>query len=184
MKQFLAGNVLLILCCIFYLAWWIVAFRPTDPIKGMRSGWLLVPAVVFGLAAVAVISGGISAADSARQLLPTMRIVVFGIAAYVILLLGTGVLLHRQVTTELFLIVGWAVLACAEISALYAHEVYTAGAAWLFIAIVIALAAVSLVCYLLYYNLDARTGWIDGIIPLAVIAVVMAAMNLTIVLRQ
>ena len=182
MKQFLTGNVLLILCCIFYLAWWIVAFRPSGAVKGMRSGWLLIPAAVFGIAAVVVISGAISATDSARQLLPTMRIVVIGIAAYVILLAGTGILLKRQVTTELFLIVGWAVLACAEISALYAHEVYTSGAAWLFLAIIIALAAVSLVCYLLYYNLDAAAGYIDGILPLAIVALVMAAMNVTIVL--
>ena len=182
MKQFLTGNVLLILCCIFYLAWWIIAFRPTGAVKGMKSGWLLIPAAIFGIAAVVIIAGAISATDNAAQLVPTMYIVGIGAAGYVILLLGTWMLMKRPVTTELVLIVGWATLAAAEINALYGHEVYTAGAAWVFIAIVVILAVVSLVCYLLYYQLDAVAGYYDGIIPLVIVAVVMAAMNLTIVI--
>ncbi len=51
-KQMLWGNGLLVVCCGFYLLWWILAFKPSGAIKGMRSGWLLVPAFVFGLAAV------------------------------------------------------------------------------------------------------------------------------------
>ena len=179
MSRFYAGNVLLILCCTFYLLWWIVAFRPEDAVKGMRSGWLLIPAVVFGIAAVAAITGGIYATENALQLMPTMRIVLIGVIAYALLLAGTALLLKRQVTTELFLIVGWAVLASSEISALYAHEAYSAAAAWVFIAFILVMAAVSLVCYLLYYNLDAVTGYIDGMIPLVIVIAVTAVMTIT-----
>lgn len=38
-RKILTGNILMILCCIFYLAWWLVAFKPTGAIKGMKSGW-------------------------------------------------------------------------------------------------------------------------------------------------
>ena len=180
MRRFLIGNTFLILCCIFYLAWWIIAFRPEGAVKGMKSGWLLIPAALFGVAAVFTIAGAISATDNALQLVPTMRIAAIGAAAYVILLLVTWFLMKRTVTAELVLIVGWATLAAAQISALYAHGVYTTGGAWGFIAVVIAMAAVSLVCYLLYYNLDAVAGYYDGIVPLAIVAVVTAVMNLTI----
>ncbi len=54
-KQMLWGNGLLVVCCGFYLLWWILAFKPAGAIKGIRSGWLLVPAFVFGMAAVYLI---------------------------------------------------------------------------------------------------------------------------------
>ena len=41
------------------------------------------------------------------------------IAAYLILLAVTRLFFHRQVTTELFLIVGWTALALSEINVLY-----------------------------------------------------------------
>ncbi|MCD8004148.1 MAG: hypothetical protein LUE91_00585 [Oscillospiraceae bacterium] len=47
-NQMLAGNLLLILCCVFYLLWWLIAFK----VKGIKSGWLLIPAALCGLAAV------------------------------------------------------------------------------------------------------------------------------------
>ncbi|MCC8045030.1 MAG: hypothetical protein LIP12_05975, partial [Clostridiales bacterium] len=51
-RQMLTGNLLMIGCCAFYLAWWLIAFRPEDAVKGIRSGWLLIPALLFGVAAV------------------------------------------------------------------------------------------------------------------------------------
>lgn len=27
-RQMLTGNLLMIGCCIFYLAWWLIAFKP------------------------------------------------------------------------------------------------------------------------------------------------------------
>ena len=51
-KQILTGNVLFILCCVFYLAWWLLAFKPSGAIAGMKTGWLLIPAALFGLLGV------------------------------------------------------------------------------------------------------------------------------------
>lgn len=179
MKNFFTGNLLLIVCCAFYLAWWLIAFKPEGAIKGLRSGWLLIPAALAGVLAVVLIVRGITATDSAALLVPTMRVVWIGAAAYVVLLLGTYLLMKRPVTTELVLIVGWAVLAVSEVSVLYGHEVYGSRAAWIFIAVIILMAAVSLVCYLLYYKLDAVKGYYDGIAPLAIVAVVTAVMTVT-----
>ena len=179
MRQFHTGNILLILCCAFYLAWWIVAFRPVGAVKGLRSGWLLIPAAVFGIAAVLTICRGISATDHESMLFPAVGIAVAGIIAYFVLLAGTWLIMQRPVTTELFLIVGWAALAAAEISALYGRGAYGMTAALAFIGCVIVMAVISLVCYLLYYNLDSVKGYYDGMIPLVIVAVVTVVMSVT-----
>ena len=181
MKQFLTGNILLIFCCLFYLAWWLIAFRPEGAVKGIKSGWLLIPAALCGLAAVIIICRSISGTAKESRLIPVLLIFIIGVIVYFVLLAGTWLVMKRQVTTELFLIVGWAALACAEISALFACGSYSKTAAVIFITVIIIMAAVSMVCYLLYYNLNSVKGYIDGIIPLAVVAAVTGVMCFTMV---
>ena len=173
------GNIFLIFCCLFYLAWWLIAFKPEGAVKGIRSGWLLIPAAACGLAAVIMICKGISATAKEERLIPVLLIFVTGVIVYFVLLAGTWFIMKRQVTTELFLIVGWAALAVAEVSALFACGSYSKTAAIVFIVFIIIMAAVSMVCYLLYYNLDSVKGYIDGIIPLAAVAVVTGIMSIT-----
>ena len=182
MKQFLSGNILLIFCCLFYLVWWLIAFKPKGAVKGIKSGWLLIPAALCGLAAVILICKAISATAKEARLIPVLVIFIIGVVLYFVLLAGTWFIMKRQVTTELFLIVGWAALACAEISALYAGGAYSKAAAIIFIIVIILMAAASMVCYLLYYNLDSVKGYIDGIIPLLIVAVMSAAMSITMML--
>ena len=179
MKQFLAGNILLIFCCLFYLAWWLIAFKPEGAVKGARSGWLLIPAALCGLAAVIVICRAIAATARESRLIPVAAVFIIGALVYFILLALTWFAMKRQVTTELFLIIGWAALASAEISALYGYGAYSKTAAIVFITAVIIMAAVSLICYLLYYKLDSVKGYIDGIIPLAAVAVTTGIMSFT-----
>ena len=177
MKQILTGNILLIFCCLFYLSWWLIAFKPEGAVKGIRSGWLLIPAAACGLAAVIMICKGISATAKEERLIPVLLIFAAGVIVYFVLLAGTWFIMKRQVTTELFLIVGWAALAAAEVSALFACGSYSKTAAIIFIVFIIIMAAVSMVCYLLYYNLDSVKGYIDGIIPLAIVAVMTGIMS-------
>ena len=181
MKQFLTGNILLIFCCLFYLAWWLIAFKPEGAVKGFKSGWLLIPAAACGLAAVVIICRSISGTAKESRLIPVLLIFIIGVIVYFVLLAGTWFIMKRQVTTELFLIAGWAALACAEISALYGRGSYSETAAVIFIVFIIIMAAASIVCYLLYYNLDSVKGYIDGIIPLALVAVMTGIMSFTMV---
>ena len=110
-KQIFWSNLLLILCCAFYLAWWLLAFKPTGAIRGMKTGWLLIPAFAAGLTAIILAVKGIQSASIRVSLFPSGLLLWGGIAAYFILLAVTRLLFQRQVTTELFLIVGWALLA-------------------------------------------------------------------------
>lgn len=179
-REMLTGNLLLMACCGFYLAWWLIAFKPTGAVKGMKSGWLLFPALLFGVAAVVQIVRG-SSAEGREALFPRTAILVGGVLAYVILLAGTSVLLKRQVTTELFLIVGWTVLLFLEINGLFALGWCSRAAALGFLAAAVAVAAVSLICYLLYYDLDSVKGYVDGMIPLLLVAGMMLAVTVGVV---
>ncbi len=178
-KQILTGNILLIICCAFYLAWWIMAFKPTGAVKGMRSGWLLLPAVIFGVATILQIVRGSSAADRQSVLFSQTAVLIGGVIVYIVLLAATRLLLNRQVTTELFLIVGWTVLMFLEMNALFAQGQYSRTAAIVMLVVTVFAAAVSLVCYLLYYNLDSMRGYVDGMVPLLIITVMMFAVTVS-----
>jgi len=176
-KQIFRSNILLIVCCAFYLAWWLLAFRPAGAVKGMKTGWLLIPAFAAGIAAVVLAVQGIRSAPIEAALFPGGLLLWGGVAAYFILLAVTGLLFQRQVTTELFLIVGWAVLALSEINTLYGVGRFSRGMAVPFAVVIVAAALISLVCYVLYYNLGDRAGYFDGMIPLLLVALVTAGIS-------
>ncbi len=183
-RQMMVGNLLLVLCCAFYLAWWLVAFKPVGAVKGMKSGWLLVPAFVFGIAAIVQIVRGSSGSGIPSVLIPKAVVLPAGLAAYVVLLVVTRQLMDRPVTTELLLIVGWTVLAFLELDALYGLGKYGMAATVILMVVSVAAAAIGLVCYLKYYGLDARTGYVDGMVPLILIAAVMVVVTVGVLLPR
>jgi len=178
-RQMLTGNLLMIGCCAFYLAWWLIAFKPVGAVKGLRSGWLLIPALLFGVVAVTQIVQGSGAVEreSDALLFPRNALLIGGGVVYIVLLVGTSVLLKRQVTTELFLIVGWTTLMFLELNALFAQGQFTKSAVILLLVITLIAAVVSMICYLLYYGLDKVKGYVDGMIPLLLVAVMMAVVT-------
>lgn len=181
-RQIFFGNLLLVVCCAFYLAWWLLAFRPASPVRGFASGWLLLPAFAAGVAAASLVAGGLWASPAGGPV--SGRALVWGGAAlYAALLVLTRFCLHRPVTTELFLIVGWAVLAASEVNALTGGGSLGRGAALVFAVLLAAVTALSLVCYVLYYRLSPAAGYLDGILPLAGAALVMAGLDLTLLCR-
>ncbi len=182
-RQILTGNLLLVVCCVFYLLWWLIAFHPTHAVKGFRSGWLLIPAFIFGIWAVVRIAMGCSVGEDIPRLLPGAGIAVAGVVVYILLLAGTLLLMKRQVTTELLLIVGWTVLMFLELNAMYGLGHFTKFSAILFMVISVIAAIISLICYLLYYNLGSVTGYVDGTIPLVMVALMMIVTTLFTVLK-
>lgn len=158
-----AGNIKLLLCFAFYLAWWVVGFNPWRPIRGMKSGWLLIPAVVLGALALLSIVRGLNLSGG---LVPGVAIVLGGVASYAVLLFVTGAMLHRPVTSELFIIVLWATVAILEINTLVALGSVSLGLGWGLVALCLAGSAASLVCYQLFYKLDGMAAFVDGTVPL------------------
>ena len=176
-RQVLTGNISLIICSAFYLLWWILAFKPVRPVTGMRSGWLLLPALAFGVAAVILIIRGIQTAQLQQTIIPAGWILPFAAVAYVLLAVITGRFMNRPVTTELVLIVAWAALTLAEVNMLYGTGALSLGTACGFFAVTVLFALVSLAAYILYYNLDSTTGYVDGMIPLILAALMMGAIS-------
>jgi len=176
-KQIFIGNLLFVACCGFYLAWWLLAFKPSNPITGIKTGWLLIPASIAGLLGVIWILRSILGGTPSERLLSGWYILLGGIAFYLILLTVTVWLLKRPATSELILIVGWGMLALVEMNALFGFGLFSRGRSVGFIVIVCAAIIISLVCYVLYYRLDRRAGYIDSMIPLLLAALTMVGIS-------
>jgi len=180
-RQILIGDILFIVCCGFYLAWWLVAFRINDPIKGIRSGWLLIPAAIAGVAAVVLIIQGMNATKPEHTLFPGIAFVVGGIIAYVVLAVVTVLAFKRPMTSELLLFVGWGALTLAQVNTLHGAGQLAASLSWILVAVIILFVAASLVCYVLFYRLPPQPAFIDGMIPLILVALSMAGLSVCIV---
>lgn len=178
--QIFRSNILLIICCVFYLTWWLLAFKPSGAIKGIKTGWLLIPAFATGVAAIVLAVKGILSAPVSVSLFPSGLLLWGGIAAYLILMMVTRLLFRRPVTTELFLIVGWAVLALLEINTLYGMGRFSHGLAVIFAVVIGVAMLISLICYILYYNLGDCSGF-DGMVPLLMAALVMSGISVVMV---
>lgn len=176
-RQIFAGHLLLVVCCGFYLAWWCRAFCPgaAVPRVGGLSGVLLGAAAAAGLGGLGVLLAGIRRIAHGPGLLPGGAVLWGGAAAYALLLAFTLLVLGRPVTTELALIVGWAVLELTALNVLYGASRLSAGCAAGLMVLTAAAFAASMVCYVLYYRLSAQAGFVSGILPLVTEAVCMAA---------
>lgn len=175
---------MLIICCVFYLAWWILAFKPLGAIKGMQTGWLLIPATAAGLMAVILAVKGMRSSSAGAVLFPKGVLLWGGIAAYIILWVITDLFFKRPVTVELFLIVGWAVLALSELNALYGAGQFSHRLASVFAVVVGAATVLSLVCYVLYYTLGDQNAYFVGMVPLIMEALVMAGISAAMVVLK
>jgi len=103
------------------------------------------------VAAVAQIVQGSGAVESDALLFPRNAVLIGGVVVYIVLLVGTSVLLKRQITTELFLIVGWTTLMFLELNALFAQGQFMKSTVIVLLVITLIAAVVSMICYLLYY---------------------------------
>ena len=179
--KILAGNLLFAACCIVYLLWWSVAFRPDYTAPMMLKSMLFLATAAFGIGALAVIIQGCLNADCPIRYL---YIIGAGIAAYIILLLLTSFLMQRQVTTELMLIVFWACMEICACGALWGEGVFSGKNFAVLAVIVVAAAAAGMICYLKYYDLPPMPAFYDGMVPLILFAVVMIGISVYQILKM
>ena len=176
--QVALGHALLAGCAVLYLAWWWIFFRPTttSPAGALRAVGVayIGGAAALGIGSVTVTLSALGGLPSTRPTLPGAAIGVAGIAAYIALMFVTSGPLHRPVTTELILIVGWPTMEVAVLAALWGTANVPAGALAV-LGVLVAVAFVSsLVCYVLYYSLAPWPSFVDGMIPLGSVGVISA----------
>ena len=176
-RQIFMGNILFVVCCGFYLAWWLTAFSPSGVTQSTKTNWLLLPAIFTGILGIVLIIRGILTKVQVNQSLPGIYIILGGIAAYFILLAATVSLFKRPATSELILIVGWGALMLSEVNALFGSGLLSHKLTVGFVITICAAVAVSLVCYVLYFRLNSLAGYIDGMIPLLLAALTMSVIS-------
>ena len=178
-KVLLTGNWTMALCGVFYLAWWVVVFRPPKP-RNSPVGWILLAlAFLAGLAGFYLMGRTlVEPLPDARPGVPGRWIALAGAVAYAVLLMGTTRIFHRQVTSELLIIVAWTVLELCAVNFLYRCGALSPLGALTLACLILSAAASSLVCYILYYRLPYTPGFIAGCVPLALAVVTIALVNL------
>lgn len=160
------GQLALLVCCVFYVAWWAVAFRP---VKKRR-----LTALTVVLLALAVVFGGFGLCASfiAVNVAPTppsMNLELVCLVAgltFIALYALTYLVFRRRFTCELFLIV---LLTVVEICAadVFAAGGYLSAGGERTVFLVLALASlISLVFYVLYYRLGPVASYVTAMIPL------------------
>lgn len=181
MKELLYGNRSMIACIFCYLAWWIITFKPPAPKGSLIGNVFLIGAFIFGLGGVFIIIHAItrmSLVSVVNLFIPMWTIPAAGIVSYVLLLVITSKLLHRQVTSELFIIIGWTVLELCFVSTMYRCGITGKEALIGLFAGIILVSILSIICYLLYYNLEYVKGYYDGMIPLVLVGIMVVVINL------
>ena len=184
-REILYGNSLMVICSIFYLIWWGITFRPGA--GGTTFGTVCIGlAFVLGMAGVVLTVIGLNGnqMQAKIQTIPGWGIAAAGLIIYVVLLAVTSGLLHRQVTSELLIITAWAVLELSLVSFLYGIGRFGMPVTLGSVMLILAAAAISMVCYLLYYSLAPYPGFIDGMIPLIAVAVVMMSINAVLIFSK
>lgn len=178
--KIIIGQILLVICCIFYLIWWSISYRPGVEVKraGGLNGIMLLITAFCGLAGIAVSIYGVNAVQKTGHLKITgIVIVAGGIIAYVLLLLITRFLFQRQVTTELVLITGWVMLELTVISSLNGAGRLSDTRFWI-LAVVVAIAfTISIVLYVLYYRMKPMKAFYAAMVPLITEAVSMGVIT-------
>jgi hypothetical protein len=175
--QIFAGNLLLLICSIFYLVWWVVCFGPNASGKaaGGSTGVIyLTGAFISGIAAIVLMSGGINTLSKDSKSVPVWLILLGGTVLFVAMLLITTAVYHRPTTSELIIIHIWAVLELSAIVVLYGTGRFGLGRTVLLVTLAGIAFAAGVICYVLYYRLKGTAGYWDGMAPLIIDASVMA----------
>lgn len=181
-KNILLGQWLFVACCIVYLIWWCFAFRPGYSAPTIAKILPFALTAIFGIAGLSFVIMGCqgakdfvsSATEAGSSGIHNIYIIGACAAAYMILLVVTNVVMHRQVTTELMLIVFWICMQLCIINTMHGNT--TQGGGWSLAAVIvlailaIIAAAAGMICYLMYYNLEPMKGFYMGMVPLILFA--------------
>ena len=166
-KNILLGQWLFVACCIAYLIWWCFAFRPGYSAPGIAKILPFALTAIFGIAGLSFVIMG---CQGAKDAVHNVYIIGACAAAYMILLILTNVVMHRQVTTELMLIVFWICMQLCIINTMHGAGHWSLAAAIVLAILAIIAAAAGMICYLMYYNLEPLKGLYMGMVPLILFA--------------
>ena len=176
------GNWLMVVCAGFYLAWWRITFRPPAPEGTPIGSVCIIMAFVSGIGGIALAAIGMNdtSREPVRASLPGVGIVIGGVILYALLLAFSSRIFHRQVTSELMIIVVWMVLELCALNHWYRYGALQQMAVVMLAILVVLTAIASLICYLQYYRVEYEQGYLIGSIPLVLTGAVMIMINIAV----
>ena len=181
MKRILTGQILLILCCVFYLIWWYRGYRPGTPADRLDgiNGILFWITAALGMAGLICSLGRME--EKTEPPLAAHTVLIAGLIAYVALLLFTRYVFQRPVTTELILIVGWTALEVGVVNRLYAAGNLSGRGFAVLCAVIAPAFAVSMALYVAYYRMEEMKAFYAAMLPLVTEAAAMAVLSVFLV---
>ena len=183
MRHIITGQILLIVCCIFYMIWWYRGFKPNfeaDRLGGINGILLLITAV---LGVAGILFSLMPIPETAGTKYGQMYIITGGIAAYIILMMVTKYAFNRIVTSELFLIVGWTILELSLLNRLEGSNLLSGtGLMIVYVSVVLAFI-ISMILYVAYYRMEDNAAFYSAMVPLVTEAASMG-MLLVMLLKQ
>lgn len=188
-QKIVQGQISLIVCCLLYIVWWVIAFHPhaTRMNKIQGNIPLLFVLVTAGLG-LDYASGGIYTIcqDGIGSLVTSpivasvatgivVVLMVAGVVAYALLAIGSVKILRRKLTSELLFMTMWTVLEIIIIEVVEITRIGMAEVSKFPSVVVIAFSTcVGLGCYLGYYKLPPWPAFYLAMVPLIVDALAMA----------
>ena len=148
-------------------------YRPDSTGISASGGFYIAAAFFTGIAAIALISLGISSLSPDSSGLSIKYILISAGVLFIVMLAITTFVFHRVVTSELLLIHIWAALELSAVIILYGTG-YFGVERTVILAILTGIAyIVGMVCYVLYYNLNETASYWNGMIPLITDSIVI-----------
>lgn len=179
-KVIMSGNGCMAICCVIYLIWWSVVFRPEFRAPGPLAVILFLLTAGTGITGLILLISGIRNMPSVQPNLSNQVIMIAGICLYIILFFVSFIFMHRQVTTELLLIIGWGMLVLCEVNVMYGAGNFSLQTVIISCILIGIVALISMICYLTYYNLKPMVAYVDGMVPLLLIGAVMLGLSVMI----
>ena len=167
-KEIITGQLLLSVGALFYTGWWLAAFRPDSRSGGALAALLFFLLAAFGLSGTALTVHGIHGLPLPASWPGSGMLFIMALLIYFILLTGSVKLFGRKPTTELILMVLWALMEIMALGALHETGALTGTAYGLTWAAVIAASLIAFAAYMVYYRMDDDTAYITGAIPLLI----------------
>ena len=182
MRQIVIGQILMVICCIFYLVWWYLGYRPNTQVNRAEgiNGVLLMLTATFGVAGL--IFSLMPMKETSTVKYPQLYIVIGGIAAYILLMFITKYGFHRIVTTELFLIVGWTMLEMSLLNRLSGSSLLVGPKLVVMYVVIAAAFLISMILYVAYYRMEDMKAFYAAMVPLVTEGVSMGLLVLMLIL--
>jgi hypothetical protein len=168
-----SGNILMLITCMCYIAWWVAAFRPGRTARSSAPA-LITLTLATGICSLILLGLGIGKLSESGRIFPMIYIPAGAVLLYIILLIITKQMFNRVVTSELLIMILWAAFEIAAGNVLAGNGSLGTPATIALMILIAAATCAGLVCYILYYRLDGVAGFLDGLIPIAVDGLVVA----------